>query len=243
MEAPTSTEAPRRCVTAKDSTGHDLVLVVKKTGEALHLAVYGEGIPNDVVPVLITDRRPYGVIVQKEGEVTLDERFVIPKEKEISTPMELSLAQPEEGGARDRALAPVVEVARAIPQLEYMPLFAEVLRIRVFWESMYSGLLEYPGGNVARLSFSGRALHQCTEDEQKRQYELRTEHCDGSWQDYISSAHLRDTDCLLCLLIAIDPCTGLRINSHAMLGCVLGGAIGCGISIGIAAFLWASSAY
>jgi hypothetical protein len=216
---------------------------MEKTGETLHLGVYHNEIPLEVVSVLITDRRPYGITVKKDGEVIFDERFVIPEEDEISTPMELSLAQLEVGEADDPALDPIVKVAGKIPQLEYLPIFAEVLPVRVNWESMYSGKLEYENGNIARISFSGQELSECTKEEQERQYKLRTKHCDQSWQDYINSADPKDTDCLLCSLIAIDPCTGLPIDSHAMLGCIFGGAIGCGVSIGIAVFLWASSAY
>lgn len=237
-----STQAPRPCTTIEDTDGRDLELVMKKTGETLHLAVYKERIPLEVVSVLITDRRPYGVIIQKDGEVIFDERFNIPEEEEISTPMELDLAMLEEGEINDPELLPVIEVAREIPQLEYMPLFNEVFPVRIYWESMYSGLLEYADGKIAKLSFSGTELNECTEEEQERQYELRLNNCDKSWQEYINSMPLRDTDCLLCSLIAIDPCTGVPIDSHAILGCIFGGAIGCGISIGIAVFLWASSA-
>jgi hypothetical protein len=207
------------------------------------LGVYHDETPLEVVSVLITDRRPYGITVKKNGEVIFDERFVIPEENEISTPMELSLAQLQEGEAKDPALNPLVSVARRIPQLEFLPLFSEVLPVRVYWKSMYSGQLEYRDGNIARLSFSTQELNECTEEEQERQYRLRSENCDQSWQEYINSANLRDTDCLLCSLIAIDPCIGAPINAHAVFGCIFGGPIGCGVSIGIAIFLWAGSAY
>jgi len=235
--------ALRPCSTMEDSQGRKLELVMEKTGETLHLGVYHNGKPLEVVSVLITKRRPYGVTIRKNSEVIFDERFIIPEEDEINTPMELSLDQIEKGEAKDPELNPIVNVARKIPKLEFLSLFAKVLPVRVYWESMYSGQLDYADGNVAKLSFNTEELNECTEEERNRQYTLRSKHCDQTWQEYIDSVKIRDTDCLLCALIAIDPCTGLPINAHAFFGCIFGGPIGCGVSVAIAIILWAGSAY
>lgn len=234
---------PRPCAETKDPSGNVLELLFDKTGETLHLGVYQNGIPKEIVSVLIINRRPYGVIIKKDGKTIFDKRFTIPEEKEISTPMELSLSQIKEGEAIDPSLNPIIDVARQMPKLEYMPLFADLFPVRVYYESMYSGILEYADGNTARTSFSGRELTECTKEEQGRQYTLRMKNCDQSWQEYINSAHPRDTDCLMCLLLLLDPCTGQPIDGEAILGCIFGGPIGCGISIGIAILLYSSAAH
>ena len=221
-------------ISVQDSSNKQTELYVDAihdTGLSFNLRVYHDKVLKEAILIRLPHTAPGIISVQQGVQITISQSFFHMPEA-VQLPMEFSLEQIQSGKAKDIALQPLVEVARKLPKLKFLRHFSNYFPVKVVAKDSTTGAFHYQDGTIREFSMAAdKSLPTdvCPQEEIRRQLMYRLDHCGEPWS-------IKDYHCL-----QMDPCS-LTTAPIPILGCIFGGAIGCGVCIFLAIMMAASEA-